>query len=395
MGTVFYLNVDFDLSLRSRPRRLQHPSLQKAVQAMTVHGMLLGGPGDALLTRAGIPGSFVEYLGRAGIESPRLLRHSGIAREMHFCPFGWNAETISINAGQENPARHPGLGVVRIVNSRTFSTELERTYFPGNNAGRSFTSRAALAEWLEKGEVPGDGWVVKAEHGNAGLGNRRLRSRQLSVADRRFIDELLAEDERVTVESWRRRLLDLCVVFRLGRGGETEGLRWHETIYTRDGALIGAIFEPGFQGWRERIEGATEVIAGELSRRGYFGPVCYDAFVYSDDGREHLRPLVDLNCRRPMSDVVFRLWRERLSDRVLYWRFFNTQKLRPEAEAEITAGEDHYRSDRRGGILLTSPLTIELEGLSQRAPKLAVAFVGEDRAEVLAMEGAFRARWER
>lgn len=362
---------------------------------MTVQGIFLGGPGDALMVRAGIPGSFVDYLAGAGIDTPRLLRHPRVAREMHFSPFGWNAEAISINAGQDTPARHPALDIVRMVNSRTFSAELERTHFPEQDGGISFASGAALAEWLNRGGQPRGGWVVKAEHSNAGLGNRRLRGRHLSGADRRFVDELLSEDGRVTVEPWRRRLLDLCVVFRLERRGEVEGLRWHETVCTRDGALIGAIFEPGFRPWREQIEGATEVIAGELARSGYFGPVCYDAFVYDIEGKERLRPLVDLNCRRPVSEGAFRLWRERLRDRVLSWRFFNTKKLLPGIEAEISAWEDRYRPEERRGVLLTSPLTVELEGVTQRAPKLSAAFVGEDRAEVLAMESAFRARWER
>jgi hypothetical protein len=369
--------------------------MRKTVQAMTLHGLLLGGDGDAVLTKAGVPAGFVEYLERQGIDLPRIIRHPRVDRAMSFSPFGWSAEAIAINEGQLAPAAHPDPEVLRRVNSREFSAGLERAHFGGEDAGKCFTSVAALAGWLGAQEGSAEGWVVKADHGNAGVGNRRLRTKTLNSPDRQFIDSLLEEDDRVIVEPWRRRLHDLCAVFSVDARGEAGGFRLHETLYTRDGALIGAVFVPGEHPRCDAVEGAAGVIAGELNRAGYFGTVCFDAFVCEVDGEERLRPLADLNCRRPMSDAVRRWWRGKAADRVLLWRFFNTRKLKPEAVEAIEAAEDHYSPGARRGVLLTSPWSVEIDGRFVRAPKLAVAFIGESRSEVGRMEGAFRARCER
>jgi len=395
-GTLYYLNADFDLSLRARPRALLRSATQRTVRAMTVNGLLLGGEGDAVLTKVGVPGDFLKYLQGQKIVLPRLLRHPEIDRGLRLCPFGWSAEAMVMNEDQQSHVRHPPLELLRSVNSRGFSASLERDHFCGEDAGRQFSSSSDLDRWLGGQGDREKGWVVKADHGNAGVGNRRLRQRALSPEDRRFVDALLEEDDQVTVEPWRERIVDLCAVFTLSGEGEPGPVRLHETVYTRDGALIGALFEKGYgDAWRDPMERAAGIIAGELSRRGYFGPVCFDAFVYREGGEERLRPLVDLNCRRPVSDAIRRLWRDRLGDRVLYWRFFSSRKLRPETAEMAVGSGDHFDPGTRRGVLLTSPWTIEIDSQPQRPPKLAVAFVGEDRSEVQGLESAFRARCER
>jgi len=396
VGTVHYLNADFDLSLRARPRALLRPSTQKAVRAMSVHGLLLGGPGDAVLTRAGIPGDFLRYLEGQGIALPLLLRYPEIDRGMSLCPFGWSGEAIELNRNQRRPAPHPSLDLLRTVNSRGFSAALEREHFDGEDAGREFFSADDLARWLAKEPKRERGWVVKADHGNSGVGNRRLRRRKLGPDDRRFIDILLEEDDLVVVEPWRERVSDLCAVFTLERGGEMGPVRLHETVYTSDGALIGAIFEERCGGrWREPLEQAARIVAGELTGRGYFGPVCFDAFVHRRDGRELLRPLADLNCRRPMSDAVRRFWREKTPDRVLFWRFFASRKLKPGTVEAVVVAADHFDPEKKQGVLLTSPWEIDLDQGPVRAPRLAAAFVAGDRAGAEALETSFRERYER
>jgi len=395
MNNIHYLNADFDLSLRERPLSLRQPSLQRAVQAMTTQGLLLGDAGDALLVRAGIPDSFIDYLGRQGIETPKILRHPLSDPGMSLCPFGWNGEAIAINDGQRFPVAHPGLETVRLVNSRVFSAALEREHFNGEDGGTTFSSTAALAAWLASREDSADGWVVKADHGNAALGNRRLRGRKLSRSDGLFVDGLLSEDEQAVGEPWRQRLTDLCAVFTLSPSGEIAGRRLHETVCTSDGALIGVIFDQVGREWPEALHHTAEVVAAELSRQDYFGPVCFDAFTCRAGGEERLRTLVDLNCRRPVSDAVFRFWRDRLTGRTLSWRFFSTRRLKPDVEEAVTRGDEAYHPPGRRGTLLTSPRTIEIEGRSLTAPKLSVAFIGAGREEVLAMESAFRGRFEK
>jgi hypothetical protein len=137
------------------------------------------------------------------------------------------------------------------------------------------------------------------------------------------------------------------------------------------------------------------IVAGELTACGYFGPVCFDAFVHRRDGRELIRPLADLNCRRPMSDVIRRFWREMTPNRVLFWRFFSARKLKPGAVEAVVSSADHFDPEKKEGVLLTSPWEIELDHGPVRAPRLTAAFVAGDRAGALALETSFRERYER
>jgi hypothetical protein len=393
-GTLHYLNADFDLSLR-RGRLPLKPSLQRAVDALSVQAILLGGKGDGVVTRVGVPEQFIEYLHRQGREPPQRYGLQEIDRGMRFSPFGWSDEAMSLNSRQMDPAPHPELEVVRLVNGHVFSSALERQLFSEEEAGREFSSCEELRRWLGRQRPVVDGWVVKADHGNAGLGNRRLRREVPDASERKFIARLLAEDEHVVVEPWRRRLLEFSAFFTLGEDGAMEGFRLHETINSSDGALIGVVFDGVKTKWRDAVEKTAVAVAGELSRRGYFGPVCFDTFVYLLDGIERLRPLADLNCRRPMSDAVFQLWSEEMSDRVFLWRFFSSRRLNLEAVAAMAGRESAFCPRRRRGVLFTSPWEIEIEGRSLPAPKVAVAFVGENRGDVREMESSFRAECEK
>jgi hypothetical protein len=365
------------------------------VDALTVQGLLLGGKEDGVLTRVGVPESFMEYLSRQEMDIPRICRYPDVDRGMHFSPFGWNREAMMLSSRQQHPVPHPEFEVVRQVNGRVFSATLERDLLSERDAGRVFSSFEELRLWIGKESPGADGWVVKADHSNAGLGNRRLVRAEPDRAEERFVTRLFAEDDQVLVEPWRRRLLDLCAVFTLCEDGGMEGFRIHETINTSDGALIGVVFDGAETRWRDSIEKAAEAVAGELSRNRYFGPVCFDAFVYLLDGAERLRALADLNCRRPMSDAVFRLWREEMADRVFLWRFFNTGRIDLEAVASMAESEAGFCRRERRGVLFTSPWTIEHDGRTLPAPKVAIAFVGESRGQVQEMEASFRRRFEK
>ena len=200
---------------------------------------------------------------------------------------------------------------------------------------------------------------------------------------------MFAENDHLLIEPWLPRERDWCVVFGIPFVADT--LRIHETICTRDGALIGALFEPDgpetLQDSRE-LAGLAKGIASRLDREGYFGPACFDAFRWRDGERVRVRGLTDLNCRRSMSDVAHRSWRRLCADHALYYRFFNRRKLtlpRELSKGLEALGELAYDASSRCGILLASPLHFA---------KLAVILIAGDRTGIFAVEREFRARFE-
>jgi hypothetical protein len=383
-----YLNADFDLGLRPRARRLEDGVLGRQVRELSVQALLGCEPGDAALVRTEVDEPFLEHLSDCGVPVPLVLAHPRVDPSSRLRPFGWSAEAIELNSRHHRPAEHPALDVVRRVNSRSFALELEAELSPGHPGGTVVADPRELEAFLSHAATAGE-WVVKSEHGNAGLGNRRVRAPRLAAADRGFVNGLFAEDDRLVVEPWLERQSDWCAVFEVPF--DSSSFRVHATDCTRDGALVGAQFEPGGPAnlpWPDEIGQAAERIASRLEREGYFGPASFDAFGWRDGDRVRLRPLADLNCRHAMSDGAFRLWRRLAPERCWYYRFFSRRRLPlpgdlPEALAAL--GDLRYDPDHRRGVLLASPT---------RFAKLAVVLVASDPTGIRALEHELRARFE-
>jgi len=392
-----YLNSDFDLSLRPRPQQLDRPKLARQVRELSVQALLGADPGDAALVREPVPQIFLDHLTDSGVAVPRLLCHPHVDPASRLRPFGWNAEAIELNRQHARPVEHPPIESIRRVNSRSFAFELEGELAAEGPSGRLVESPAGLDSVLS-GLPSASGWVIKSEHGNSGLANRRLNASRITPADRRFVDRLFAEDDRLVVEPWLPREHDWSVVFEVPF--DPAALRVHETVCTADGALIGALFDPqnlACARWSEELAGMAERVGARLHDEGYFGPVCVDVFSWNDGERSRLRTLVDLNCRLSMSDGAYRLWRCMAPEQTLYYRFFNRRKLTvPDDLEEALAALGRHRHDSSAcrGILLASPLELGVGSEARRPGKLAVIFIADSRSGVFELERWFRRCFE-
>lgn len=382
---IHYLNADFDLRLRARARWKGKSSLRRQVRELSWQGVLGASEGDVVYTPEAPPGEFIEHLREVGLAHASVSSQFDASWSGEFAPYGWSDEAIELNRRLANPVRHPAFETVRRVNSRGFALDLERSLGVESSSGAMVRSVVELERRLEASPV-GSGWIVKGQHGNSGLANRRLRGASLTDADRSFVARCLEDDDALLVERRHDRVRDWCVVFDVPF--ERASARIHETVCTTDGALIGALFDREVE-----VPGAlyetAEGVAARLDGARYFGPACIDAYHWRDGDRLRLREIADVNCRLSMSSAAFRA-RQRLAPRqVLYYRFFNRGKLDlPETISGATAalGEHRFEPATRRGILFTSPL----DGL-----KLSAMFVESDRERVFALERWFRGRFER
>lgn len=399
-GQEHLLNPDFDLSLRPRWRG-RPAGRARQVDELALHGLLVGGAGASVLVPWPVPEDFLAHLREARVSHAEPTELPAIRRHARFTPYGWNRRAVELNQRYLTPTPHPPLAVVEEVNDRRFAASLEEEICSRAWTLGTFSRLDDLRDHLRRHRPPAAGWVVKATHGNAALGNRRLRGAGLDRADERFVRSLLDEDHGVVVEPWLDRCLDLCVTFTVTAEGSLAGLHLHEVVNTADGAFIGAVFEPDpkpLEPWREALESAADTIARRLHQRGYFGPVCVDALVHGDDGGRRLRPLVDLNARSHASVGALRLWRDHLDNRCVYWRFFTSAKLRlPDDCAALrrALGPDAYTPSKGRGVLLTSPLGYRAGDGWRRPHKLSFALVADSRDGAFGLERAFRDRFER
>ncbi len=396
MAVEYMVNADFDLSLRRVRQR--EPRRRRLTRVREVGLMWLVGleEGDSVRLEEAPTPEHGELLVQLGMPSPRVTLAPAVRATAHPAPFGWNQEAAELAARYRAAPPHPPLEVVRRVNGRRFAAEIERELPRGGDVVGWSGSPDGVQTLLT--QAAGEDVVVKAEHGNAGLGNRRLPGARLGPADLAWLERTLVEDEAVIVERWRPRLLDLCAVAEVAPGRGPLGVAVHEVVNTAAGAFVGALYDPVGQAvaaFREELDTAVELTAARLADAGYFGPVAIDAFVWVDrDGRPRLRPLVDLNARRHASEPAARLWRRWFPGRVLYWRLFSRRRLAalPASTAAACAalGDDMLDPGKGVGALLASPLSA-----GGRPPaRLAVAFVAASRGEVFALEARFRERFE-
>jgi len=392
----YFVNADFDLSLRPHRRAETADGRGQQASEMPYHLLLFGTEGDSVLVGASPDNSFLAYLGRAGLSRPVTSVLPGLAPDAQFVPFGWNEEAAQINRSYTRPASHPPLEVVQRVNGRRFAATLERELFGVDEILGVFNAPDEI-EAFNASRPPAEEWLLKSEHGNAGLGNRRLRESILSRSDREVMRRLLEEDVCVLLERWRRRVLDISTVFTVDGGGTVKDMHIYEVVITADGAYIGSIFDQASESLEPWLPGVTEValkVAERLAEEGYFGPVCLDHFVWSEGGEHRLRPLADLNARLQVSAPVIRLWRSWGNDRVVYWRLFAARKLRlpPDyLELETALGGDAFDAGSRRGILVTSPFQVA----EKRLRRVGVLLAGDSRAEVEEMDRRLRERFEK
>ncbi len=436
---LWWCNADFDLTLAHGGGKMPARVLA-AAGAMTWPLWPALAPEDTLIVPEPPPGGYRAYLEAMGLRVPRFVTEAEAARAMaspaarrgregnvteregdggddglwraRFTPFGWSSLAAVRNAAMACPTPHPSLEVVRRVNSRAFSLEVERT-LGGEPARATFcaTEKSVMA-WLET--APAGRYVAKGNHGLAGIGqvrfeiparpiagngaaaevaeaaevteaavaNETVRLRALSAALRRLAARqggLVVEEELAVVREWG-------VLFRLGRDGRRSAVRRHRLLTGPEGGYAGAMtFDNGARAdalWDEHGANALNAVDGvarALHAAGYFGPVSLDMFVFEREGVRRLRPLVDLNARQSMAWPLHGL-AARFPARTVLFRQFPAAAVRQFDDyhtlSRLCDNLSFDHESQRGAILLTPLLPFS---------RVSWAIIGRDEPDALAL----------
>lgn len=404
----FYLNPDFDASLRGRPSLLETDDATFAHE-MAWHFLFAGSAADSVIVHRALPEDFLAYLGQKGLALPKPVLHPAHTPAAEFTPFGWNGHTEALALRYDRQTPHPDPETIRIANSRAFSLGVEqgrKGSDPGSPdaPGSLFVTLEALEAFLS-GRTEAEGWVVKGDHGHAGTANRRVPAGPLGPEDRPALKRLFDEHGRVVAEPWHDRLLDMSVNFTLDAHGGMHGFRGHQLLNSRDGAFLGVKILPSRlppDPWAEPLRASAAALAQDLAGLGYSGPVGVDAYVWNSQQGPRLRPVVDINARQSMALPAHGL-AQRLPGKTLLWMWAKPRKLNlPEGYRDLDRRLGPHAFDKASGtgILAVSPLRLQGgtaapakpdRSLAAKPKRVGFLFSAEGEERLSALQSAFAA----
>lgn len=250
---------------------------------------------------------FLQQIADQGLPRIRLVCDlSEVPADVEFVPWGWTQALRGLVARRQWLGRAPEIDVVREVNSRHFSYELEtrcRMGLPGSSAVREL---ARLESAVEQAKTVSPRVILKANWGMSGR-ERMVVDGPLTEVVLAWVQRRLLSQGVVFVEPWVSHQEEVGIQVHIPEHGASQLVGVTRLISDDKGQYRGSVFalspaeETEFhERWRLAIEMALEV-ADRLRHRGYFGPLGIDAMRYqSSAGTIALRPLQDINARWTM-----------------------------------------------------------------------------------------------
>ncbi len=198
--------------------------------------------------------------------------------------------------------------------------------------------------------------VVKTAYGLAGHNAIRLWEPELLPAQRQWLIHTLSHGQLLVVEPWLERVLDFSIQLEMGpRGLDLCGYtglvndrkgqflaNWAADDYTRSlPAAVAGLFSsrPDISTHLHRLYSEIfSLLAEELQRVGFVGPISLDAFVYrTPQGDCRLKPVVEINPRYTMGRLTVELMRHASPGTCGLFRLVNHAQARAEGCADFSA----------------------------------------------------------
>jgi hypothetical protein len=309
MSRLLIGNFDFEWSLA---HNIQHPSaaLQRLSAELATTWLAVSEPGDILLLPGETEPGFWTQLGD-DLPWPlpgRIRCLSEAPSGLTVTPWGWTQQFIDACRTNGVPLPpYPDVEVVRRVNSRRFSHELERDLACGLR-GAAWLSELDF-DWLASQPR----WVIKADLSNSSR-ERLLGGGPLSPRDRTWLETRLRRDGGVAFEPWVEIVEEAGLQWDIPGTGEPQLIGITPLLTDAHGRYRGSVFShpTADADWTDGILTSREA-ARRIQAAGYFGPLGIDACRYRDsDGVLRLRPLMDINARWTMGRLSLG-WRRLLA----------------------------------------------------------------------------------
>lgn len=388
---LYYLNPLFDLSLGNYPIS----GLEQSAKEMSTLFIPVAGPTDKVLLDVVVPEDFVDYLSSCGLKCPGITGENDSCRNLKGLPWGWSRE--SVNRLEKTGAQcfYPDLSVVKEVNSRKFSFIVNQSTNTGVPGAQLLESMKQLYHSMKSWQqFP---YVIKPLFGNAGYGFVRRESSKLTEGGLKQVELFFNKNNGVIIEPWYNRCYDISSKCSIDHNGNIEDIRHHRTLSNSAGTFIADWIDRNdttVNSWRDTLDKVTHETAVQLFKKGYFGPVGFDSFIWEDQtGAQKLAPIIEINARHPMSSIAYALHDKLTPNKVATFRFISKKRHKlPDNYESLLAffGKDAFHQETREGIILVTPLRLSHDTQWVQPARSAFFIAANSSAELLAIDKRLR-----
>ena len=362
MRTLFVGNFDFEHRLADPTQRQLPRSVERLSREMAFAWLAIADDGDQILTDATVDESFCEQQSRHGLPAITIVaKAEEVKSPVRLCPWGWTGDLRQLAHAHGWASDAPDADAVRMVNSRQFSFDLERTLGLAPEGAVAVRSLEELDDVLSRRPGDDDRWVVKAPFGMSARERMLGRGRQIADSQLSWLRKRLSADGVAFFEPWLDRIAEAGLQFTIPEQGPPvlEGVT--PLLTDAQGVYRGSRFDadpPRDAEWMTAVDAGREV-AERAQAVGYFGPLGIDACRYRDPGGKfRLRPIQDVNGRYTMGRLS--LGFRRLLDPGEVGSWLHVPLKADRREAACARLDD--RIDRLAGharIIRTSPQVID------------------------------------
>lgn len=303
MSRLFFGNFDFEYQLVA-PAKSPPLAARRRNTELAPIWVSMAQPGDAWADAPVVDEEFQTQLEHNGLVWPgRFQPGQERPQSLELTPWGWSQTVVTWARRHRLSIAPPPLDVVRRVNSRRFSVELEREFavdLPGTAVVRDETQ---LRDALRRVSGIADRWLLKAEFGMAGRERVPGCAVEPNATTLNWVRRKFAEGQAVVVEPWVEIVAEAGLQFDVPVHGPPILLGVTSLLTDGSGVYRGSRFDDAVS---DRAEWAPAIAIAErvterLQSLGYFGPLGVDVGRYrARDGAVRFRPLQDVNARYTM-----------------------------------------------------------------------------------------------
>ncbi len=357
----------------------------------------LAGPRDVLLVRRTPRPAFLQRLADAGFSLPRCVEVPGSrldrrtcerivagtgmsvagpvagAEPLHLRPWGWSPETAAFLAPLASMSQVKGVTAwserLARLYSKAFGAEVLEHFLrdhsapwlcPADAVGEVCSTTTQVTAVLQDCLRP-DGAaraVIKAQFGQAGRQQLRVATPRLEERQQAWLNRVLQNQERVVVEPWLDRVMDLSMHLDIGATGRATYRGWVRFLSDDHGQFRGAVISAGedgsmpaaaasaasatsaapaglpSRGFADLLGALADHVGASFTGSGYEGPVGVDMLIYRDADRHRLKPVVEINPRFTMGRVALHLAKALAPGCAGIWSILSVRQV-------LTAGFDN------------------------------------------------------